>query len=89
MSQKILGLAVLLLTLQLGLACSGGEGERAPSVPPATGTVVTTEEASTPVKSPLPLPKISDGPEPSGRIAFLSFRAGNREIYVMDVEDNR
>lgn len=45
MSQKILGLAVLLLTLQLGLACSGGESE-AESTSTLTVAVTNTPETT-------------------------------------------
>ena len=64
--------------------CGGGEAEDAETTTPSTtdpsnGTPTTDEGTS-----PTVTPRRGDGPEPSGRIAFYSFRDGNEEVYVMN-----
>ncbi len=68
----------ILVVLTLGLvaaACGDGGGGGQPATPAVEGTPTPSGDAATPV---------SDGEEPEGKIAFVSFDDGNQEIYVMD-----
>jgi Tol biopolymer transport system component len=85
-----------LAALLLLAACGDGDGAREEPSPTVTATVEATAPV-TPEPSPTrPLgadvtpppitPGTGEGPEPQGRIVFLSWRDGDREIYSINVD---
>ena len=84
-----MALACTALALFWGSACDGGGGgEAGPTATPAV-TATASPDAATPGRfSPTGLatpPPAGEG-APGGRIAFVSFRDGQQEIYVMNAD---
>jgi len=88
--------ACLAVALAVAVACgSDGGGPTATATPTPGATATAAVQASpTPTPSPAPPQVFSPGPlgtpvppgrgEPKGRIAFVSFRDGQQEIYVVN-----
>jgi len=87
----IIGSLFALLVLPAAAACAGGDGakgdqpETTPS-PTAETTPRAEPSSSANITPPALTPGSGEGPEPSGTIAFISFRDGDREIYSMDAD---
>lgn len=95
MSKRLIGIAAAGLAALVALASCAGEeapqatpSEVAPSpTPEATGPASPPADGLGSEATPPPLtPGTGEGPEPSGRIVFLSFRDGDREIYIINVD---
>ena len=93
---RAMAAAWVCLALSLGVAC-GGRDKGSPAASPSPSTVTPAASATatgTPgTVAPGPfteVPRATPAPpgrgEPSGRIAFVSFRGGQQEIYVVDAE---
>lgn len=83
--------AVLALTIALA-ACGGGPptAEETPAPTAAPTAAPRRTPAASPTASPPASPPAAAspgaGPAPEGRIVFLSFRDGNREIYIINTD---
>ena len=80
---------LLLLTFLLG-ACSSGndDGGQNPGED-ATDAPTQRPAGTAPGNAVSPPPVVTgsgEGPEPSGKLAFYSFRDGNQEIYTMNID---
>ena len=91
--------ATALAALLLLAACGDGGGEGEPTGEPGgegSPTATATADGVAPTSSTLPLgsdvtpppltPGTGEGPEPEGKIVFLSWRDGDREIYSTNVD---
>ena len=76
------GTAGALLLALVVVACGGGEEEEEGAASPAATAAATATEAV----AGTPEATASAAPMPSARIAFVSNRDGNLEIYVMNAD---
>ena len=74
--------------LSLLLACQGGgkaqqsASDQTPTATSQTPAATASAAAASPQPTWWPTP-LAGGPEPTGKIAFVTFRDGEREIYIM------
>jgi len=79
----IIGSLFALLVLPAAAACAGGDGakgDQPETTPSATAETTPRAEPSSSanITPPALTPGSGEGPEPSGTIAFISFRDGDR-----------
>ena len=77
--------------LALAAACGDdddsepADGAATPTPTTSVGAPDTSDNGDSPTLAPFS-PGSGQGPEPSGRIAYYTFRDGNQEIYIMNVD---
>ncbi len=74
-------LLILIAPALLALACGGDGSTPTPSPTPSPAVILLSP-------TPEPTPTVTPTPtsQPKGRIAFVSDRDGNREVYIMNAD---